>query len=158
MPNLSEEQWRLFSDYLDRALELPESERAPWLAELACTHPDIAAEIERALAVRDRKGYGEFLSDSPFPSPPVASATLIGRRVGPYLIEAETGRGGMGSVWRARRADGRFGGTGAGGGARGGAEGGWGGGGEKSFAGAGGRGGAGEERFRSEGRMLGRLD
>lgn len=141
MPNLSEEQWRLFSDYLDRALELVESERAPWLAELASTHPDIAAEIERALAVRERKGYGEFLSDSPFPSAPIATATLIGRRVGPYLIEAEIGRGGMGSVWRARRADGRFEGTVA-----------------IKFVHAYWLGRDGEERFRSEGRMLGRLD
>jgi eukaryotic-like serine/threonine-protein kinase len=141
MPNLSEEQWRSFSDYLDRALELPESERARWLAELASTHPEIAAEIERALAVRDREGYAEFLSDSPYPSLPIAGATLIGRGVGPYIIESEIGRGGMGSVWRARRADGRFEGTVA-----------------IKFVHAYWLGRAGEERFRSEGRMLGRLD
>jgi eukaryotic-like serine/threonine-protein kinase len=141
MPNLSEEQWRLFSDYLDRALELPESERAPWLAELASTHPEIAARIEQALAVRDRKEFGEFLSDSPFPSAPIAGATLIGRRVGPYLIESEIGRGGMGSVWRARRADGRFEGTVA-----------------IKFVHAFWLGRDAEDRFRSEGRMLGRLD
>jgi len=141
MPNLSEEQWRSFSDYLDRALDLSESERLPWLAELASTHPDIAAEIERALAVRDRNGYAEFLSDSPLSSAPIAGATLIGRRVGPYLIESEVGRGGMGSVWRARRADGRFEGTVA-----------------IKFVHAYWLGRAGEDRFRSEGRMLGRLD
>ena len=141
MPNFSEEQWRVFSDYLDRALELPESERGPWLAEFACTHAEIAAEIERALAVRDRKGYAEFLSDSPYPREPVADVTLIGRRVGPYLIESEIGRGGMGSVWRARRADGRFEGTVA-----------------IKFVHAYWLGRTGEERFRSEGRMLGRLD
>ena len=141
MPNLSEEQWRVFSDYLDRALELPESERARWFAEIASTHPEIAAEIERALAVRDRKGYPEFLSGSPYPTAPIAGATLIGRRVGPYLIESEIGRGGMGSVWRARRADGRFEGTVA-----------------VKFVHAYWLGRAGEERFRSEGQMLGRLD
>jgi serine/threonine protein kinase len=141
MPNLSDEQWRLFSDYLDRAIEWPESERAPWLAELASAHPEIAAEIERALAARDRKEYGEFLSDSPFPSAPNAGATLIGRRVGPYLIESEIGHGGMGSVWRARRADGRFEGTVA-----------------IKFVHAYWLGRAGEERFRSEGRMLGLLN
>jgi serine/threonine protein kinase len=141
MPDLSKEQWRSFSDHLDRALELPESERKPWLAALASTHPEIAAEIERALALRDRKGYAEFLSDSPYPSAPIAGATLIGRRVGPYLIESEIGRGGMGSVWRARRADGRFEGTVA-----------------IKFVHAYWLGRDGEQRFRSEGRMLGRLD
>jgi eukaryotic-like serine/threonine-protein kinase len=111
MPNLSQEQWRSFSDYLDRALELPESERASWLAALASTHHDIAAEIERALSVRGRKGYDEFLSDAPYAGAFIAGATLVGRSVGPYVIESEIGRGGMGSVWRARRADGRFEGT-----------------------------------------------
>jgi hypothetical protein len=67
MPKVSKEQWRSFSDYLGRALELPESERAQWLAALASTHRDIVAEIERVLAMRGRKGYDEFLSDSPFP-------------------------------------------------------------------------------------------
>jgi serine/threonine-protein kinase len=141
MPNLSEEQWRAFSDYLDRALELPEPERAPWLADLASTHPEIAAEIEQALALRGRKEYAGFLSNSPAPSAPIAGATLIGRRVGPYLIESEIGRGGMGSVWRARRADGRFEGTVA-----------------IKFVHAYWLGRDGEGRFRSEGRMLGRLD
>ncbi len=141
MQDLSEEQWRSFSDNLDHALELPESERAPWLAALASTHPDIAAEIERSLAGRDRQGYAEFLSDSPFPSAQITAATLIGRPVGPYVIESEIGRGGMGSVWRARRADGRFEGTVA-----------------IKFVHPYWLGRAGEERFRSEGRMLGRLD
>jgi eukaryotic-like serine/threonine-protein kinase len=141
MPNSSEEQWRSFSDYLDRALELPESERSPWLAELASTHPDIAAQIEQALAVRGRNGYAEFLSDSPLSSAPIAGTTLIGRRVGPYLIESEIGRGGMGSVWRARRADGRYEGIVA-----------------IKFVHAYWLGRAGEDRFRSEGRLLGRLD
>jgi eukaryotic-like serine/threonine-protein kinase len=141
MQDLSEEQWRSFSDNLDRALELPASERAPWLAALASTHPDIAAEVERSLAGRDRQGYAEFLSDSPFPSAQLTAATLIGRPVGPYVIESEIGRGGMGSVWRARRADGRFEGTVA-----------------IKFVHAYWLGRDGEERFRSEGRMLGRLD
>ncbi|MBS0388547.1 MAG: protein kinase, partial [Proteobacteria bacterium] len=37
-----------------------------------------------------------------------AAANLLGRRLGPYEIDAQIGGGGMGSVWRARRADGRF--------------------------------------------------
>jgi serine/threonine-protein kinase len=141
MPNFSKEQWSAFSDCLDRALELSESERAPWLETLASTQPDIAVEIERALAGRRRKGYDEFLSSSPVPSAIIAGATLSGRRVGPYVIESEIGRGGMGGVWRARRADGRFEGTVA-----------------IKFVHTYWLGQAGEERFRSEGRMLGQLD
>lgn len=141
MPNLSDEQWRSFSDCLDRALELAESERASWLAELASTHPEIAAEIERTLALRDREGYARFLSDSPMPGAPLAGAALAGRLVGPYLIESEIGQGGMGSVWRACRADGRFEGKVA-----------------IKFVHAYWLGRAAEERFRGEGRLLGQLD
>lgn len=65
----------------------------------------------------------------------------MGRHVGPYVIEAEIGRGGMGSVWRARRADDRYEGTVA-----------------IKFLHASWKGFLGEQRFRSEGRMLGRLD
>jgi eukaryotic-like serine/threonine-protein kinase len=36
-----------------------------------------------------------------------AQATLVGKRVGAYVIEAPLGRGAMASVWRARRADAR---------------------------------------------------
>jgi serine/threonine-protein kinase len=61
--------------------------------------------------------------------------------VGPYVIEAEIGRGGMGSVWRARRADDRYEGTVA-----------------VKFLHASWNGLHGEQRFRSEGRLLGRLD
>ena len=70
-----------------------------------------------------------------------ADATLIGRQVGPYVIEAEIGRGGMGSVWRARRADDRYEGTVA-----------------IKFLHASWVGRHGEQRFRIEGRLLGRLD
>jgi len=39
---------------------------------------------------------------------PTSATELHGRRVGPYLLESELGRGGMGSVWLARRVDGYY--------------------------------------------------
>jgi eukaryotic-like serine/threonine-protein kinase len=142
MATVPPEQWRPFSDYLDQALDLPEADRAAWLAALAQSSPELAAAVADALSQRDRAGYSEFLAEPLLISSehPVG-ATLIGRHVGPYVIEAEIGRGGMGSVWRARRVDDRFETTVA-----------------VKFLHASWIGLQGEQRFRSEGQMLGRLD
>jgi serine/threonine protein kinase len=141
MATVPPEQWRPFSEYLDQALDVPEAERSAWLAALAQSSPQIASAVADALSQRDRTGYAEFLADPPISIGHIAGATLIGRHVGPYVIEAEVGRGGMGSVWRARRVDDRFETTVA-----------------IKFLHASWIGLQGEQRFRSEGQMLGRLD
>jgi eukaryotic-like serine/threonine-protein kinase len=142
MATVPPEQWGPFSEHLDQALDLPEAERGVWLAALAQRSPELAAAVADALAQRDRAGYSEFLAEPLLLSSqrPVG-ATLVGRNVGPYVIEAEVGRGGMGSVWRARRVDDRFDTTVA-----------------VKFLHASWIGLQGEQRFRSEGQMLGRLD
>src|SRR5579863_5135010 len=135
------ELWRAFSEYLDQALELPEGDREAWLTALAQNSPELATAVADALSQRERSGYAEFLAEPLLTRENIASATLIGRRVGPYVIEAEIGRGGMGSVWRARRVDERFETTVA-----------------IKFLHASWIGLQGEQRFRTEGQMLGRLD
>jgi serine/threonine protein kinase len=141
MATVPPEQWRPFSEYLDQALDLPEADRAAWLAALAQSSPELAAAVADALAQRERTGYAEFLAQPLLSHEHIVGATLIGRHVGPYVIEAEVGRGGMGSVWRARRADDRFETTVA-----------------IKFLHLSWIGLQGEQRFRSEGQMLGRLD
>jgi eukaryotic-like serine/threonine-protein kinase len=114
----------------------------PWLAALAEREPELARALDEALAHRDREGFSGFLAEPLLDAGKLAAgATLVGRHVGPYVIDAEIGRGGMGSVWRARRVDGRYQGTVA-----------------IKFVHATWMGGAGEQRFRIEGNLLGRLD
>jgi serine/threonine protein kinase len=135
------EFWRL-SEHLDEALDLSEEDRAAWLSDLRLRDPALAEKLSELLAARAAKGYSEFLEGpSPLPDGVGKGATLAGRRLGPYVIEIEIGRGGMGSVWRARRDDGRFEGLVA-----------------VKFVHAAWIGQAGEERFRIEGRLLGKLD
>lgn len=50
--------------------------------------------------------HSESIARSAGPISPTQS--LSGRRVGPYLLQSELGRGGMGSVWLARRDDGQY--------------------------------------------------
>ena len=141
MDDRPEEPWDSLSEQLDRALDLTEAERESWLSELRARDPTLAARLAELLAVRKREGFEEFLSGAAPPLVDASTGTLVGRRIGPYQIEAEVGRGGMGSVWRARRVDGRYEGVVA----------------IKlvhlSWVGQGG-----ERRFRTEGHLLGRLE
>lgn len=109
MSDPESQQWQRLSEHLDRVLELSQPECARYLAALEDSDFEIAVLLRRLLAAREQADFAEFLSESPRLIPDaLAEATLIGRRVGPYVIEAEIGSGGMGSVWRASREDGRF--------------------------------------------------
>ncbi len=130
------------SAHLDRVLELPEPEWDRYVEELVQREPETGAVLARLLSARREQHYGGFLSGAGTLLPEVRSNShLIGQRLGPYVIEAEIGQGGMGSVWRARRADGRFEGVVA-----------------VKFLRAAWLGSAGEQRFKLEGRLLARLD
>jgi serine/threonine protein kinase len=136
------EEWRVFSAQLDHALEMEGEQRELWLDALEKQDSALAARVRGALLVEQRPGYDEFLSESPpLPVPEVSASTLIGRSVGAYVIDAEIGRGGMGSVWRAHRADGRYTGEVA-----------------VKFVHASWVGQLGGDQFRTEGTLLGRLN
>src|ERR1700687_2551754 len=138
MPALSADQWRALSPYLDQALDLPPEKRAAWLESLRTQNPALAADLQTLLKEHLALGGEGFLqSGAPmFPSPLPAAEQAVGA----YTLESPIGQGGMGTVWVARRSDGRFEGRAA-----------------VKFLNFGLRGGAGEERFRREGSFLARL-
>ena len=92
---------------LDQALDLAPAERAAWLAEVRARTPDLAREVEALLAAEDELDARGFLA-GPAAELPRAVPSLAGRRVGGYTLERPIGQGGMGSVWLARRSDGRY--------------------------------------------------
>ena len=143
MSDAVEVRWQRLSELLDQALGMSDpGERAQWLAALEQQDKGLAAQVAEMLVVRAREGFSQFLA-APLSIPGAlpTTATLAGRTVGPYILEAEIGRGGMGSVWRARRADGRVSGYVA-----------------IKFLHAAWLGRDGETRFRQEGNLLARLD
>jgi eukaryotic-like serine/threonine-protein kinase len=97
------EQRRAILRHLDRLLDLPEDERESWLAGHSQQDPQLVTRLRRLLKHRDRPDFSTFLGEGA-----ALPGTLVGRRIGAYVIEAELGRGGMGSVWRAHRADGQY--------------------------------------------------
>jgi len=142
MSAISADQWQLLSACLDEVLQLPAEERASRLTLLAQQQPELAALLSDYLAASDQHEFHKFLAGAgPRIAEELTSATLVGRQVGPYIIDAEIGRGGTGSVWRAHRADGRFDGTVA-----------------IKFVHAVWIGRSGEHRFRVEGKLLAQLD
>jgi serine/threonine protein kinase len=108
MSRLSWQRWAVVSPHLDRALDASPAERASWIASLRATDPTLAADLE-ALLEEHRAAAAEGFLEGPGPGlggaiaggPPVAA-------VGPYTLISHIGQGGMGSVWLARRNDGRF--------------------------------------------------
>jgi serine/threonine protein kinase len=100
--------WPTLSAHLDRLLSLGETEQAAYLDEVACAQPAIAAQLRRIMASRDQEAFAAFLRDLPPVAAAPSSAALEGQTLGPYVLDAEIGRGGMGTVWRAHRADGRY--------------------------------------------------
>ena len=110
-------RWLRLSPLVDQLLDLPPAERPARLAQLQQAHPDLADELARLLADGSLAQSGGFLTGAVRPPAHTeggdggvhdAEPGLAGQRLGAYVLEAPLGQGGGGSVWRARREDGRF--------------------------------------------------
>jgi eukaryotic-like serine/threonine-protein kinase len=95
------DRWRQLSPLLDRALELSGAEREAWLAALRSDSPLLATELAAILAGEAAAEGSDFLTGP-------LGISLAGLTLGAYTLERPLGHGGMGSVWLARRTDGRF--------------------------------------------------
>jgi non-specific serine/threonine protein kinase/serine/threonine-protein kinase len=110
------------------ALELPEGERAAWVEKASGTDPELHERLTALLDAAGEEGADGFLE-----TPPALPAGLLegddeadseaaaragdgepgvdleaGTRLGPWEIVRPVGRGGMGTVYEARRAEGDF--------------------------------------------------
>ncbi len=102
------ERWRRLSPLLDDLLDLDPAQRPARLDALRVDDPALAGELASLLADAERAEHAQFLAGTAAPASNDTTATLAGQRIGAYTLEAPIGQGGTGSVWLARRADGRF--------------------------------------------------
>jgi serine/threonine-protein kinase len=110
MADNKHQRWREISGYLDRALDLAGEARAAWLLELDRDAPSVSAAVRTLVDGHARLAAHPLLgSDATDGLLRALSGTgLAGQRLGAYTLESLLGHGGMGTVWLARRSDGRF--------------------------------------------------
>ncbi len=106
MFTLSPDQWQALSPYLDQALAMTDEARAAWLSSLSEKDPALAAQLRELLDEHRLLAQEGFLEKGRFALP--NRTGLAGETLGPYTLISQIGQGGMGSVWLARRSDGRF--------------------------------------------------
>jgi non-specific serine/threonine protein kinase/serine/threonine-protein kinase len=102
MNELTAERWKRINDLFHEYLELSPEKQLQRIEELRQHAPEEAEELQGLLDAH--------LNSSTFLSGTVADDISVrkGERVGPWEIEKEIGRGGMSTVFLAKRIDGRF--------------------------------------------------
>jgi non-specific serine/threonine protein kinase/serine/threonine-protein kinase len=106
------DEWLKVEELLNTALELEPGERRKFLDEAATDAPELRREVESLLACEE--GADGFLGapalalSADFFDDGEGDEGRAGQQVGHYRIVREIGRGGMGAVYLAERADGEF--------------------------------------------------
>lgn len=113
MNETDESVWARLSPLLDELLELEAGPRAARLQQIRAGDLDIAERLDRLLSSGDAARQANFLTGSVAAAVDAVrgSGSLEGLRLGAYVLETPIGQGGAGTVWRARRDDGRFAGS-----------------------------------------------
>ena len=108
--------WQRVRDLFERASDLPASERSAFL-DLACAgEPGLRHEVELLLRADAGSaataglaaGHPDLVEAFDADAREREREQLAGRRIGAWRLLREIGRGGMGAVWLAERADGAY--------------------------------------------------
>jgi len=113
-PRLTDARRRALDKLLARYLELDSQRQAAFLKDCHSRWPRLSAWLSelvdnsRTISLLD-ESFSHLAADAvEFTRTETAEQLAPGHRLGPWIIIATTGKGGMGTVYRAERADGAF--------------------------------------------------
>jgi serine/threonine-protein kinase len=104
---MTPQHWTTLQPWLDAALDATGHDREAQLQALRSTHPELAEALQGLLQTHQAAQAQAFMAGDAS-APTLDAATLAGQTLGAYTLVSLLGEGGMGSVWLARRSDGRF--------------------------------------------------
>ena len=119
MKDLSSERWQQIDTLFAEALDRPPDERSAFLRHACGDDPALYHAVTQLLDEMDAaaQALGESVTDFAAPLMPELEADLraedvddvsVDRRIGPYRVVRPIGRGGMGTVYLAERADDQY--------------------------------------------------
>ncbi|HEU4511138.1 MAG TPA: protein kinase [Pyrinomonadaceae bacterium] len=111
---MTPERWRQVEEIFQAALDLTPEDRSRYVSEVCASDTALRRDVESLLSQYD--SAGELLDEPVYGNTELSvlesfveeKDPMIGRRLGSYRIEREIGRGGMGAVYEASRADNEF--------------------------------------------------
>src|SRR5690349_3557376 len=111
---MTPERWRQVEEIFQAALDLAPEDRTRYVSDVCAADSQLKRDVESLLSQYD--SAGELLDEPVYGNTELnmlesfveEKDPMIGRRLGSYRIEKEIGRGGMGAVYEASRADNEF--------------------------------------------------
>ncbi|HXC70142.1 MAG TPA: protein kinase, partial [Pyrinomonadaceae bacterium] len=111
---MTPERWQQVEEIFQAALDLTPEDRPRYVSEVCANDTALQRDVESLLSQYD--SAGELLEEPVYGNTEMSALEsfveekdpMIGRRLGSYRIEREIGRGGMGAVYEASRADNEF--------------------------------------------------